>query len=314
MPEVSVIIPNCNHGNFLKKRIESILFQTFTDFELIIIDDCSNDNSTEIIETYRGNSKVSHIEYNSTNSGNTFLQWQKGISLSKGTYIWIAESDDWCEPTLLEELHGALEKDDNIVLGYCQSIYVSPSNKIIWKTYNDFIKEIKDGPDFATNNMMATNAIPNASMALFRKDAIEKADPAFIKMKYCGDWLFWTSICFSGKVFISGKYLNYYFRHENNVATNSEMEGLDFLEGNLIFKYVLEQQEINRGTLVNALKVKLNRYFQIEGNFKNDEVRTKVKKSLLEIHPLMKNVWRKYNMDRSARALLFRFKKLVLHN
>jgi glycosyltransferase involved in cell wall biosynthesis len=314
MPEISIIIPNYNHGLFLKRRIDSVLAQTFTDYELIILDDCSTDNSCEIIESYRSNPKVSQIEFNTKNSGNTFLQWQKGISISKGKYIWIAESDDWCEPTLLQELYEPLSKNVNLVIGFCQSIYVDSSDRIIWKTQNNFIKEIVDGPDFAVKNMMATNAISNASMVLFRKDVTEKADPAYTKMKYCGDWLFWTSICFSGKLFISGKYLNYYFRHGNNVATNSEMEGHDFLEGNLIFKYILERQKVDRETLLNALELKLKRYSQIEMKFKSEEVRTKVRNSILELHPLVKKTWLKHNIDQSVRKSLFRIKKLIFQH
>src|ERR1700749_2948806 len=122
---VSVIIPNYNHAQYLKQRIESVLGQTYTDFELIILDDCSTDNSREIIEAYRDHDKVSHLVFNKTNSGSTFNQWQKGIELAKGKYIWIAESDDWCEPTLLVTLVTALEDNESCVLAYVQSYVVN---------------------------------------------------------------------------------------------------------------------------------------------------------------------------------------------
>src|SRR6478735_6868594 len=103
MPTVSVIVPNYNHAAYLPARINSILQQTYTDFELILLDDCSADNSREILENFRHHPKVSHIVYNEVNSGTTFKQWNKGIGLSKGKYIWIAESDDNCEAGLLEK-------------------------------------------------------------------------------------------------------------------------------------------------------------------------------------------------------------------
>ena len=68
--------------------------QTFQDFEIIFLDDCSTDNSKAIIEDFRLNPKVKHIIHNKANSGSTFEQWKKGIELSKGEYIWVAESDD----------------------------------------------------------------------------------------------------------------------------------------------------------------------------------------------------------------------------
>ena len=94
MPTLSAIVPNYNHGPYLKLRIDSILNQTYEDIEVIILDDNSQDNSVEIIESYRTHPKVSHILLNDRNSGSTFIQWEKGINLATGKWIWIAESDD----------------------------------------------------------------------------------------------------------------------------------------------------------------------------------------------------------------------------
>ncbi|MDR1783951.1 MAG: glycosyltransferase, partial [Dysgonamonadaceae bacterium] len=99
--KVSVILPNYNHARFLEQRIQSIVDQTFQEFELIILDDCSTDDSRGIIENYRDNPKVSQIIYNEQNSGSTFKQWIKGINAAKGEYIWLAESDDWAENDFL---------------------------------------------------------------------------------------------------------------------------------------------------------------------------------------------------------------------
>ena len=69
MPLVSVIVPNYNHARFLKERMETILGQTYQNFEVIILDDKSTDESKDVIERYRGNAKVSAIVYNEENSG-----------------------------------------------------------------------------------------------------------------------------------------------------------------------------------------------------------------------------------------------------
>ena len=78
MPRVSVIVPNYNHARFLPKRIESILNQTFQDFELILLDDCSTDDSRSILSSYASDPRVT-IEFNKVNSGSTFKQWNKGV-------------------------------------------------------------------------------------------------------------------------------------------------------------------------------------------------------------------------------------------
>ena len=106
MYKVSVIIPNYCYAAYLEQRIDSVLSQTYQDFEVIILDDNSPDDglSRMAFEKYRENPHVSHIVYNDENSGSTFKQWDKGISLAEGEYIWIAESDDYCSPLLLESL------------------------------------------------------------------------------------------------------------------------------------------------------------------------------------------------------------------
>src|SRR5258708_17607669 len=70
-PTVSVIVPNYNHARYLRKRIESLLRQTYQDFEVILLDDCSTDVSREVLASYQDNPRV-RVEYNAENSGSVF--------------------------------------------------------------------------------------------------------------------------------------------------------------------------------------------------------------------------------------------------
>lgn len=96
-PKISVIVPNYNHAKFLPRRIKSILGQSFNDMEIIILDDCSTDSSREIISQFAQQDTRITTYYNKSNSGSPFKQWQKGIKLARGEYIWIAESDDFAD-------------------------------------------------------------------------------------------------------------------------------------------------------------------------------------------------------------------------
>lgn len=215
---VSVIIPNYNHSPYLVQRIESVLNQTFRDFEVIILDDCSTDNSLEIIESYRANPKVSKIIINDVNGGSTFLQWKKGIESAKGDWIWIAESDDWSEPSFLETL--LKDVDSEISFAFCQSIVVDQHNKILWQTNHRKLTEKIQGKDFFKRHWRE-NLIMNASMAIFRRENYDKIKKYFLEWKYIGDWVFWIEMSFTGKVLISGKKLNYFRKHSLDIQSKA---------------------------------------------------------------------------------------------
>ena len=92
---ISVIIPNYNHARYLPQQIESVLNQTFQDIEVILMDDCSPDDSRSIIAAYAASDTRIRVVLNEHNSGSTFKQWNKSIAQARGTYVWLAESDDY---------------------------------------------------------------------------------------------------------------------------------------------------------------------------------------------------------------------------
>ena len=106
------------YARYLDARLTSILNQTFQDFELILLDDASTDNSLEILDKYKNNPHVSHLVVNEQNTGSPFKQWMKGILLAKGEWIWIAEADDSSKPNFLETCIEQIEKEENISFVY----------------------------------------------------------------------------------------------------------------------------------------------------------------------------------------------------
>jgi glycosyltransferase involved in cell wall biosynthesis len=274
MPEVSVIIPNYNHAAFLKERLDSVLQQTYQDFEVIILDDCSKDNSREIIESYRSHPKLSTIVYNESNSGSTFKQWEKGIALAKGKYIWIAESDDWCELILLETLMNIMSKNPFLVLGYVQSYYLVEDNKIKWIPQQDALEQMVDGSNFTRKFMLHGNAVFNASMAVFKKSAYSGIAGRYSNYKFCGDWLFWSDISRKGNVFISGKVLNYFRNHDGDVSRKSYSNGLNYVEELQVLFSFLDDQLISEEDFFEELSNKHSRYRLSKNNFNEEMIRT----------------------------------------
>lgn len=230
---VSVIIPNYNHALYLNQRIDSVLNQTYQDIEVIILDDYSPDNSRDIIETYRNHPKVSHIIYNKTNSGSTFKQWEKGISLAKGEYIWIAESDDWADLSFLSKIIHSIRENNSSVC-FSMSRIVDQNNNFKNNKLPIIAENMIGYKEFLRESLLFQNSIYNASMVVFRKNIIQdQIWNEICKLKFCGDWLFWSAIIESSKGTVSEvkEYLNHFRTHGSNVSGKSEVKGLTFLEG-----------------------------------------------------------------------------------
>ena len=271
MPEISVIVPNYNHAQYLQQRLDSILEQTFQDFEVIILDDCSTDNSKDIIELYRSHSKVSHIEYNKANSGSTFKQWDRGIGLAQGNWIWIAESDDWCERTLLETFVPALNESRNCTIAFCQTHAVDAQGNIILTTANPVLEEIVAGKEFIRKRMLHMNSIFNASMCIFKRQCYYDVSKQFTHYKFCGDWLFWIEVAALGNVYISAKVLNYFRKHPGDVSTNAFKSGLYYLEYLQLTDDLLEMKFITPEVKSRLTQDSFKKYYFHDPSDKNIE-------------------------------------------
>jgi len=301
---VSVIIPNYNHAPYLKRRIDSVLNQTYQDVEVILLDDSSTDNSKEILLSYQRHPKVSQIVINKQNCGNTFVQWNRGFELAKGDFIWIAESDDWCETTLLENLVKPLINNDEIVLSNCQSMLISEEGKIVYQTTNKKYEEVLKGVDFVVERMFGDTVIVNAGMAVFRKSVLVKIENRYINMHSAGDWMFWVEIALHGDVFVSAKTLNYCYRHSETVTLNAEISGKNILEGNDVFRYVLSQINPDNKNIINAIKLRVYLYLNQKNNFQSLLIHKHVKTEIINLHPTAKNIYRKIITKRAVRAVL----------
>ena len=227
-PTVSVIIPNYNHAPYLKERIDSVLNQTYQDFEVIILDDCSPDNSVEVIEQYRSNPHVSHILINEQNTRNTFIQWERGISMAKGRYIWIAESDDVAELQLLETLIGQLEQHPDASVAFCHSRLIDADGALLSEQNTKNPAQpgqiTIDGSCTFLRHLLIFNYIYNASMAVFRRDVYDRANPDYKQFRYCGDWHFWASVCAAGRVIEVYDMLSRFRQHQRKVTEDSKKD------------------------------------------------------------------------------------------
>ncbi|RPD46902.1 glycosyltransferase [Hymenobacter sediminis] len=269
-PLVSVIIPNYNHAKYLPERIKSVLQQTLTDIEVLILDDCSPDNSRDVIDAYMAQDTRICTHYNEQNSGSTFKQWNKGLAQVNGQYIWIAESDDYAKPTFLEELVKRLDADPEVGLAYCMSISVDENSSPIGNHY-DYYKEVdatlwahdfvKPGIELVRQYMPLRCIIPNASAVLIRRSVIERIGPADETMRLSGDWAYWSKILASSKVAFVAEPLNYFRQHSNNVRSKALVTGLALAEEARILNFLQQFGSLNKAVYQKKIESLMQRWF-----------------------------------------------------
>jgi glycosyltransferase involved in cell wall biosynthesis len=231
-PLVSIIVPVYNQEQFLVKRMASILNQKFRDFEIIILDDCSQDGSYEIAQSYLDLPFVSLFR-NESNSGSPFHQWHKGINLARGQFVWIAEGDDDAEVSFLDTLLHAF-KDPNISIAYCASHVIDEFGSIAENFYVEnghylnlgfgierwYADYTGSGIEEILHSLAIRNTIPNVSSVLFRREALLKVDWNFIQeFRTAGDWLVYISVLKEADIFYSAKCLNYHRKHQSSVVS-----------------------------------------------------------------------------------------------
>lgn len=231
MPKVSVIVPNFQHQDYLEKRLNSIEQQSFSDFEVILLDDASQDKSAQILQAYADKHPHWSFQPNLKNSGSPFRQWQKGLELAKGEFIWIAESDDIAHPDLLKKLVKLLDQNPSAGIAYAQSMLIDENGKelnsyaenlgFIYKSdawQKDFLKK---GTEACRDWLFYHNPIPNASGALFRKAAIDKVGPPDLSMRLNGDWHFYAKILLQYDLAFKAEILNYFRVHAQTQRSQS---------------------------------------------------------------------------------------------
>jgi glycosyltransferase involved in cell wall biosynthesis len=268
-PTVSIVVPNYNHARFLRRRIDSIVEQTFQDFELILLDDCSTDNSRVILSKNASDPRV-RLEFNKTNSGSTFMQWNKGVLFARGKYVWIAESDDYAEPHLLESLVKVLDDNVNVTFAYCRSQCVSTDNRVLGFADSIFFPGVDpqrwltdfnvDGQEECRTHLVRCNTVPNASAVLFRKMKYEQAGGADESLRLCGDWKLWASLALMGDVGYIAQPLNFFRLHDSSVTTTADQARVHVLEWLKVIRWILERVTPSDMVLKRVCEYQANRW------------------------------------------------------
>lgn len=195
MPLVSVLMSNYNtNEQYLREAIESILNQTLTDFEFIIIDDASTDGSLKVIESYLYDKRVKIIE-NKINLG-LAKSLNKGLSIAKGDYIARADSDDIYYPERLEKQVNWMQNHPDYIV--CGTWFEKFGNE--HGIYNKVINDI----DYYRICLLFSNnpAIPHTS-AMFSRELLIKSNIMYDeRYLFAQDYQMWVQCSRVSKLYI----------------------------------------------------------------------------------------------------------------
>ena len=203
--EVSVVCPCYNAKPFIREALNSVLSQTFTDYEIIIIDDGSTDGSEEILKDYSNLDNVIVLR-NLVNKGVSFSR-NRGIQVARGKYIAFLDADDFWHPKKLEKQLNLIKNTDAVVC-YTQSMTVDfAGNHIGCRVYRDKI----------TVKMMRYRNFFTLSSCVIRKNEI------IIPFRNVNheDYDFWVNnIDVHTLIVGSDEILTFYRRHLQNMTVN----------------------------------------------------------------------------------------------
>lgn len=249
-PLVSVIVPNYNHAAYLRLRLDSIFSQSYSNFEVILLDDASRDGSAEILREYhRRYPDKSTLLVNEENSGGVFHQWDRGLSLARGDIVWIAESDDWCTENFLEKLVPFFE-NEAVQIAYARTVFMDgEGTRQIWSIH-EYLHDIDPrrwnqqilatGPEIVREAFAVKNIIPNVSSALMRtpRQLEILADPVWRSMRTCGDWVLYLHLLRGGMLAYTPEASNYYRLHGQNTSVSSYVEDEFYREHEVVARTV----------------------------------------------------------------------------
>ena len=223
-PLVSIIVPNYNHEQFLDERLQSITSQSYTNIEVLLMDDDSSDGSRDILEGWARSDVRMTTLFNNENSGSPFSQWAKGAAWAKGKYLWIAESDDYCDKDMLALHVQSMEANEKAVISCSHSHLVDEKGEFLRDfkedygfIFGDTAKWAKDftvcGKTEVSKYMVFSNTIPNASGILVRKVAFDAVGAPDAHWRLNGDWLFYAKLLQHGELIFHARPRNKFRFH-----------------------------------------------------------------------------------------------------
>lgn len=234
---VSVVIPMYNAEQYIGECLESLLIQTFQDFEVIVVDDCSTDNSAKIVEEYapkfEGRLMFAATKINSGGGG--YVPRNVGLKLASGEYIYFVDSDDFILGTALETLYKTAKKHDADVLytgirynfeqpGKVFTTMDAERSKLLKKKQEDNLSLVVDDANKNVQRLLMEGHFHQPWAFFIKRDFLLENNIIFPEIVTGGDFIWVIKVYCHAKRFLRLP-LPLYFWRRDNIKSVSHVEG-----------------------------------------------------------------------------------------
>lgn len=230
--KISIVFTSYNHKDFLKEALDSLLRQTFADFELLIIDDCSTDGSQEVLRKYEAQDERIRLFVNHKNSGSYVYSTNQGASYATAPYVVFAQCDDYAEPTQLQQLYDAITSNQEVGVVFSASKMVDKRGDVLNEDYNVREKAFKKlcAVDVRISKkqmerfLLDSCVIPNLSAAMIRRDLFEKQGGLSDRYFVLADWDFWLKTSQECDFYYLREPLNNFRQHDTTIRASVKLK------------------------------------------------------------------------------------------
>lgn len=222
---VSIVVASYNHAEYLAQRMDSLIAQTYPHIEIVVIDDCSTDDSLQVLRRYENNQRVRLIARE--RNGGWVAVSNQGIELSRGEFIIFANCDDACEPLLIERLVSAMRSGDNVGIAFCRSWLVDKDNQILSDDLRSqqiafqkrcSVDALIPGAEMG-KYLLHSCVIPNLSAALIRRECFSRVGVLSPDYRACSDWDLFFRVAEHFDFSYVSQPLNLFRQHETTIRS-----------------------------------------------------------------------------------------------
>ena len=240
---VSIIMPSYNTGRFISETIESVLAQSYSNWELIIVDDCSKDNTDDVVNQYLADTRIHYIK-NETNSG-AAVSRNRALREAKGKWIAFLDSDDLWEPDKLKKQIAFME-DNNYHFSYTNYIEIDEESAPNGKSVT--------GPKRITKHGMYNYCWMGCLTVMYDVETVGLIQIEDIKKN--NDYAMWLKACEKVNCYLLDENLARYRKRSGSISNHGYMKLIKW-------HYKLYREAENKNPLSSFVLTVRNLFFGV---------------------------------------------------